>query len=57
MCIDDDWVKKSRRYGKLTEFLMHWAEGIFNLLKSNLAAESTAKNFHIFIKHDLKLKV
>ena len=57
MCINDDWVEKLRIFGKLKEFLMQWAEGIFNLLISNLVAESTAENFHIFAKHDLKLKV
>ena len=57
MCIDDDWVEKLKIFGKLKEFLMQWAEGIFNLLISNLAAESTVENFHIFAKHDLKLKV
>ena len=57
MRIDDFWVEKLRRFGILKEFLIHWAEEIFNLLTSNLAAESTAENFEIFLIHDLKLKV
>ena len=57
MCIDDNWVEKLIILGKLNEFLMQWAEGIFNLLIINLGAVSTAENFHIFAKNDLKLKV
>ena len=33
------------------------AKGIFNMPDSNLAPESTADNFQIFITHDLKAKV
>ena len=49
---------KSYEYFELLAiFKVHWAQGIFNLPISNRAAESTADNFQIFIKHDLMAKV
>ena len=41
----------------LAIFKVHWAQGILNLSISNRAAESTAENFQIFIKHHLMAKV
>ena len=49
---------KSYEYFELLAvFKVHGAQGIFNLPISNRAAESTAENFQIFIKHDLMAKV
>ena len=41
----------------LAVFKVQWAQGIFNMPISNLAADSTAENFQIFIEHDLMAKV
>ena len=41
----------------LAIFKVHSAQGIFNLPIINRAAELTADNFQIFIKHGLMAKV
>ena len=41
----------------LAIFKVHCAQVILNLSISNRAAESTAENFQIFIKHHLMAKV
>ena len=41
----------------LAVFDVYWAQGVFNMPISNLVPESTAENFQILIKHDLKAKV
>ena len=49
--------KSYENFELLAVFKVHGAQGIFNLPISNQAAESTAENFQIFIKHDILAKV
>ena len=49
--------KNFEYFDLLAIFKVHGAQGILNLPISNRAAESTAENFQIFIKHDSMAKI